>query len=310
VPARALARRLAEGARLLLDGATGSELQRRGVDVSKGASRDSAAWSATAIEDAPETIRSIHEDYLRLGADVITANSFATNRSKLGRVGLASRMEEFTRVAVEIARSARDGLAPDALVAGSIGPTTNFPSVAPAEALLADWGDQVAVMAEAGADLIMIELMWAIPQLLPAVEVATASGLPVFLGVRTIPAGTMASGESMDELVAALACRSRPVDAILVMCSPPDAVSATLPLLRAAFDGPIGAYANVGYQRSSQTTGRGDGQYYQIDIGENTPERYAEYGRQWRTMGAQILGGCCGTTPEHISRLRPVIMGD
>jgi S-methylmethionine-dependent homocysteine/selenocysteine methylase len=97
---------------------------------------------------------------------------------------------------------------------------------------------------------------------------------------------------------------------MLLMCRPPDAISTTLPRLRSAFSGPLGAYANLGYRR------RADGsvqfperQYPVIDIGENTPERYAQVDRQWREMGAQILGGRCGSTPEHIGALRSAVEG-
>jgi len=172
--------RLRRGDRLLLDGATGSELQRRGVNVSKGASVEGGlgAWSATAMEDAPEVVRAIHEDYLRVGADLITANSYNTNRGILAKVGLANRMEDFSRRAVEIARGARDRTAPHAYVAASIAPTTRFPTgwdpdrVAPVEDLRREWIDQATVLAEAGPDLLLIESMSAIFQLRPAVEAA------------------------------------------------------------------------------------------------------------------------------------------
>jgi S-methylmethionine-dependent homocysteine/selenocysteine methylase len=308
--------RLRRGDRILLDGATGSELQRRGVNISKGASQEggNGAWSGTAVEDAPEVIRAIHEDYLRLGVQIITANSYNTNRGILSIVGLGHKMEEYTRRAVEIARDARDRLAPDALVAGSIAGTTRFPGgwnpdrVAPEADLRRDWGDQVAVLTKAGADLILIETMSAIFQLIPAVEAATQSGLPVFLGIFGTTAGTTHNNETMEELVRALDTKARRVDAILLMCSSPEAISATLPRLRAAFDGPVGAYANIGYVRGNRKVSYPEAQYFIFDTAENTPERYAEYGRQWLGLGAQIVGGCCGTTPDHIAALRTVVL--
>ena len=314
---RDLVARLRRGDRLLLDGATGSELQRRGVNVSKGASVEGGlgAWSATAMEDAPDVIRAVHEDYLRAGADMITTNSYNTNRGILGKVGLADKMEAFTRLAVEIARDARDRLAPEAYVAGSIAPTTRFPTgwdpkrVAPVEDLRREWGDQVAVLAEAGPDLVLIESMSAIFQALPAVEAAARSGLPVFLGVHATAAGTTTNGETMAELVRALDSAGHRVDAILLMCSAPDNISATLPHLRAAFSGPIGAYANIGYKKSGRPARFPESQWHVIETSEHPPDRYAEYGRRWLDMGAQIVGGCCGTTPDHIAALRPVIKG-
>jgi len=258
-------------------------------------------------------LRAIHEDYIRLGADIVTANSYSTNRGQLQRVGLAHRMEELSRRAVEIAREVRDQIAPDAGVAGSIAPTTRFPTgwdparVAPTASLLREWSDQVAALRQAGADLILIESMSAIFQLLPAVRAARGSGLPVWLGIHATTAGTLTSGESMDELVRALEADGLGVDAILLMCSAPAAITATLPKLREAFGGATGAYANIGYRRGPVAARYPETQYHVIDIGENTPERYAEHGRAWRDLGAQVIGGCCATTPDHIAALRPVV---
>jgi homocysteine S-methyltransferase len=243
----------------------------------------------------------------------VTTNSYNANRGQLARVGLAHRMEDFSRLSVEIARVARDRVRPAAYVAGAIAPTTRFPNgwdparVAPAEELRREWGDQAAVLAAAGADLILIESMSSIVQLRPAVEAAARTGLPVFLGLHAKPEATTSNGESMAEVVAALRADGRAVDAILLMCSGPSAISATLPALRAAFAGPIGAYANIGYRRAPVPPAYPERQYHVIEPGENTPARYAEYGREWLGMGAQIVGGCCATTPEHIAALAPVV---
>ena len=100
--------RLTAGTPLLLDGAMGSELQRRGVWVSHGATESKlGAWSATAMRDAPEIVREIHEDYFIAGADIATTNSFWTNSVKLGLVGLGDKAAEYTRLAGQIAVEAR-----------------------------------------------------------------------------------------------------------------------------------------------------------------------------------------------------------
>ncbi|HLZ07709.1 MAG TPA: homocysteine S-methyltransferase family protein, partial [Chloroflexota bacterium] len=97
---RNLRERLRAGDILLMDGATGSELGRRGVNVSKGSTNEKLGpSSATANLDAPNLVWQAHEDYLRLGADIIASNSFWTNRPKLAVVGLSDRWEECTRAA-------------------------------------------------------------------------------------------------------------------------------------------------------------------------------------------------------------------
>ena len=91
------------------------------------------------------------------------------------------------------------------------------------------------------------------------------------------------------------------------MCSFPDAISACLPALRDAFEGPIGCYAHLGYDRNPRFGESPDEPYYLIDQLGYTPERYAECGRQWRRGGAQVIGGCCATGPEHIQALRSAL---
>src|SRR5262249_3593563 len=115
--------RLAAGAPPVLDRAMGSELQRRGVWVSRGATEEKLGrGSATPLRDAPETVRAIHEDYFGAGADIATTNSFWTNSVKLGLVDLGDKAAEYTRRAGEIAVEARDRLRPGAYVAGGMAP--------------------------------------------------------------------------------------------------------------------------------------------------------------------------------------------
>ncbi len=115
--------RLREGEILILDGGTGSELQRRGVDVNKGAKEnDLGVWSAAANLDAPEVVRQIHEDFLTAGAEIVTSNNFYTTPTILATIGEQHRWEEYTRRGGELACQARDAINPDAYVAGGIAP--------------------------------------------------------------------------------------------------------------------------------------------------------------------------------------------
>ena len=303
--------RLEAGEKLLLDGGTGSELQRRGVDVSRRtADGGIGAWSATANVDAPDMVRAVHEDYLRVGADIITTNSFWSNRTRLGRLGQADRMEEYTRVSVELAREAVDESGFDAYVAGSMAPPTGRPVPGnigvSSDDLAGEFRDQAAVLAEAGADLILLEYVSTVEEATTLVSAAADTGLPVFLGLKHFDAdGTMASKE--DAADAARAVEGLPAASVLDMCSPPEEITAVFPRIRQAFKGPIGAYANIGYRGDPKAPGDSSRQWHRIDVGENSPDRYAEYARGWLAEGAQIIGGCCASGPEHIAALRPLL---
>ena len=163
-----------------------------------------------------------------------------------------------------------------------------------------------AVLAEAGSDLILLEYVSTVEEATTLVSAAAETGLPVFLGLKHFDAdGTMAFKE--DAADAARAVEGLPVAAVLDMCSPPEEITAVFPRIRQAFEGPIGAYANIGYRGDPKAPGDSSRQWHRIDVGENSPDRYAEYARGWLAEGAQIIGGCCASGPEHIAALRPLL---
>ncbi|MBI1779032.1 MAG: homocysteine S-methyltransferase family protein [Proteobacteria bacterium] len=298
--------RLATGAPLVLDGAMGSELQRRRVWVSHGATADKlGAWSATAMRDAPETVREIHEDYFKAGADIATTNSFWTNSLKLGLVGLGDKAAEYTRQAGEIAVEARDRLRPDAYVAGGMAPPRGGRVPVDPIDLPREFAMQARALKEGGVDLLLVEYIGYVDDIVAAIDAVKPVGLPIMIGIRHVtPEGNMQLGETYDQLVAALGPRK--VDAMLLMCSSPGSISAGLPKLRRAYSGPIGAYPNIGYRRASEAFDQGR-QWHQLDTTTYTPQNLAQDGATWLAMGAQIVGGCCATTPDHIAALRAVV---
>ena len=315
MPSRSIVDRLAAGDVLLMDGATGDELRNRGADIERGRETDQPGpqddqdylsasdpaemreiheeflrrlgpWSAPANIDAPEIVRSIHEDYLRLGADIVISNTFWTSRPPLERIGLADEWERYTRAAGEIALAARDAVNPEAYVAGGIAPP-------PDGDIRQEFREQARVLADVGVDFMLPEYVGAIDEAVAAVEACATAGLPVFLGLRWISStGTMQYLEPFEDLIRAL--DGLPVDAILLMCSNPAHVSTGLPKLREVFSGPVGAY-------SHNPTGAGSG--------ADECAHFAEFGAEWIALGAQIIGGCCGTGPAHIAALAPVVTG-
>ncbi len=274
--------RLRNGDRLLLDGATGTEIRRRSDD----ATRQSAAV------DDPDLIREIHDDYLRAGADIITTNTFSSSRVSIELGGSPdASMEYYNKMAAEIAREEVEKLNPDGFVAGGIAiPRAKQRHGTPGSPeTLRDYTDQSKVLADAGVDMLIYEFIGYIPDCVAAARAGAETGLPVFIGLRwvTIEA-KMESGETLEELLEAL--DGLRVDGILPMCCNPTSASATLPKLRSIFDGVIGAYPRIGEA-----------------TGDYTPDEFAQYGQEWVDAGGQIIGGCCNTTPAHIAALEPVV---
>jgi S-methylmethionine-dependent homocysteine/selenocysteine methylase len=299
--------RLRAGELFILDGGTGTELQRRGVDVEKGTRGDEIGpWSAAANFDAPDVVREIHEDYLRAGADIIISNNFYTTPSMLERIGKRDEWEAYTRRAGELAIQARDAINPDAYVAGGIAPPYQCD-------LRAEFEGQARVLAASGVDFMVAEYMGGesiiddpISDCVTAVDACAASGLPAFLGLSNVSEqGALHNGESFAELAAAL--EGHPVEGIFLMCSYPKDITGSLPALRDAYDGPIGTYAHLEYNANPKFGSSPDEPFFTLSEGENTPEKYAEIARGWKQIGAQIIGGCCATNPDHIRALREAL---
>ncbi len=282
---------LAAGQVIVCDGAMGTQLQARGLT----AGTMPELWNA----EHPEVLAAIHSDYLQAGARIVTANTFGGNRARLAGAGLADRLAELNRKGVELARAAADGRA---WVAGDVGPTGQLLepygelSVADAEDI---YREQVAVLAEAGADLIFVETMSDIEEALCAVRMARAhTTLPVFCTFAF-----NARGRTMMGLRPGDAAR-RAADAgahgVGANCGEgPDAVLAALTGMREAVDLPLIAQPNAGIPQVSAESGR----CTQRTVWNITPEQLAVHARAFVEAGARVVGGCCGTGPEHIAAI-------
>ena len=311
-----IANRLANGETFLLDGGTGSELQRRGADVLKDADDGIKAWSATANIEYADVVQQVHSDYLRVGADIIISNNFWTSPTRLAEVGERDNWQKYAMAGIRNAVRARDAMNPDAYVAGGIAapvlqperPNGSVPisdaQQLGADALRKEWADHAKLLADGGADVILAEFNSFIDDCVVAVEGCAQAGLPVFLGTRGVRSdGAMNYGESLADLADAI--EDLPVAAVFLMCSKPENISAGLPILRDAFQGPVGAYANLGYNPLAALDPESG-----EDVFRNAayhPSRMASFARDWKDMGAQIIGGCCGSGPEHISAMRPAV---
>ena len=320
--------RLTRGDVILLDGGTGSELQRRGVEVlhGSGETRRLAAWSALANVEAADVVRQVHTDYLRVGADAIISNSFWTGPTRMAKVGLADDWERYARAAGENAVAARDAANPDAYVLAGIAPpaissvhgqqTQSDVIAMGATAFRKEYGDQARALASCGVDAILAEYVGCIDEAVAAVSACARMGLPAFLGIRHIQKdGTMQYGERLEDLAAAL--RDSPVAGIMLMCTAPERISAGLPRLIDAYDGPTGAYPNIGYMplapvdpdKPTMTNQLPSISGDFLQTADYYPTRLAAFAREWTEMGARIIGGCCATGPEHVMAMAPAVKG-
>ena len=298
---RAVQRDLVGGALIILDGATGTEIERR------GATMHDDAWCAMATLTHPDILRAVHEDYIRAGARIITANTFSTNRNMLEPAGLANQFEILNRRAVEIALEARERAAvSDVVVAGSMSHQIPIlhdfderdPDALPSSALAErNFHDMASVLAASGVDLILLEMM-SDPQLMaPAIAAAKSTGLPVWIGfsVANDDQGRIRS-YARPELSAAEVFDSVDFDGIGaagVMHSSADVTGPALALLREAFDGPLMAYPDSGYFTMPH--------WQFVDI--MPPAELVAFSHSWEALGVQILGGCCGLGVDHIHAL-------
>ena len=214
----------AAGRVVVLDGPMGTELARRGVAL------PAPAWSARAVDVAPDLVAAVHRDYVDAGASVHTTNTFRTKRR-----GVGPRWEELTRAAVRIARRSVGSLR----VAGSIAPLEDCyrPDLSPGEESRAEHREVARVLAAEGVDLLLCETFPAADEAIVAVEEAARTGIETWASL--LPMG------SMDLRATARACVDAGARAVLVNCV---AASRTLPMVEqlAGLGVPFGAYANAG----------------------------------------------------------------
>lgn len=301
---RALIERARRGDRILIDGGTGSECLRRGVpELPNG-------WSGGAALSHPEIVRQIHADYIFLGVDLVASNTFATGRNVLADAGVDADFAAYNRRAVELAVEARSGAGPAAdhvVVAGGISNWSFSGNRPPIETLVANTVEQATIMAEAGAELLSLEMMVDIPQMTATLDAVSTVDLPIWVGLTIGPEEgaapselgseiTLRDGGSLVEAVEVAKGYNR-VDAFCLMHSDVRLTEHGVAAIRQHWDGPLGAYAHA-----VEVTSKG------LQFEEAiSPEDYAAYEPAWHAAGATMVGGCCGIGPEHIGELASVI---
>jgi methionine synthase / methylenetetrahydrofolate reductase(NADPH) len=282
---------------VLADGAMGTVLNARGVHINR-------CYDELNLSD-PNLIVGVHEEYLQAGAELLETNTFGANRYRLTRHGLGAKTAEINSAGVKLARQAVERLkekqAGEAWVGGSVGPLgvrlEPLGKTGLDEARSA-FAEQIAVLAENGVDLLIVETMPALNEARAALEAAkqVAPQLPVLVMVTVDDESECLDGSSPAQAAALLT--EWGADAIGVNCSTgPATVLTAIEAMRGATTLPIAAMPNAGLPRAVE--GR--------NIYLCSPEYMASFARKAIAAGAQIVGGCCGTTPNHTRAMRSAI---
>jgi methionine synthase I (cobalamin-dependent) len=242
-------------------------------------------------------LQDIHEDYLRAGADIITTNTFRTHRRALAPSGNADRALELTRRAVDIAHAAIASVNSDSpkFIAGSISTLEDCyrpDLVPPDDELHAEHSERIHHLIECGVDLILIETINTIREAVIMAKLATVTGTPVVVSFVCDREGKILSGETLTEAASQLLPLG--ISAIGVNCGPTPSLAKPLAELQSACgkDFPLIAYGNIGYA---------DEEVGWVNTDSENPNAYCEHARHWPV---KIVGGCCGTTPQHIAELK------
>ncbi|HEY8074500.1 MAG TPA: homocysteine S-methyltransferase family protein [Labilithrix sp.] len=261
----------------ILDGPMGTELAARGVATPL------PAWSAHALEVAPDVVRAIHADYARGGAEVHRTCTFRTQPRIQG-----GRFRELVATAVRLAREGASGR-----IAGSLAPIEDCyrPDLAPPADVARPLHRAMAeALRDAGVDLVVCETFPHAGEAAIAVEEAARTGLETWIALTAGPDGSLMTPEAMER--AARDCVAAGATYALVCCTGVSHTTSYVSRL-ARIGVPFGAYANAGDPREGFGWGA-----------PGAAERYAEAADAWRADGATVIGSCCGTSPAHIAALQ------
>ncbi len=283
------------GPPIVIDGGMGTELEKSGVPM------DNKIWSGRAVLSNPEKVRLIHESFIKAGAEVIITNTFSTARHMLEPAGLGAKVREVNTQAVSLARQAREAAAekPVAIV-GSIcewasdgDPNWNSPNIVSRSA-----GEQAEILAEAGVDMIALEMCERVELSEAVAEAVTRVNLPIWIGVS-------ASRRKNDRSLSTFSYSNRDFETLVKVLSKFPAllmnimhtavphIDQAISIVRKYWMGPIGVYPESGYFSMPN--------WNFVEIID--PRDLVIRAEEWVNNGARLIGGCCGLSPEHIQNL-------
>lgn len=269
---------------LVFDGAMGTEIYRRNFFVN-------TSYENLCVSN-PKVIGEIHRSYLEAGAEVLTANSYGANFNKLAKFGLAERLEEINRAAVRLAKEAADG---KALVAASVGPIGDIPKgmTCPKDKAVGIIAGQIRALASGEPDFILFETLRSLSDVevsLAALEIA-APDMPFMVSVQVDREAQTQSGDDVAAILACLSASALQPSAFGINCgSGPEAMLSAYEKFAHDCPYPVVVQPNAGAPKNVDNR----------MIYMSSPEYFTTYAMRYISLGARGIGGCCGTTPDHI----------
>ena len=288
---------LAERGYLLADGATGTNYFAMGLEAGDAPE----LWNASA----PDKVRDLHRRFIQAGSDLILTNTFGGNRYRLALHDAQERVRELNRLAAENARAEADAAGRPVIVAGSMGPTGSIlepvGDLSPADAMAA-FTEQATGLAEGGADVLWIETISSQEEAVCAVEGAATTGLPIIATLSFDTSGRTMMGLKPEDWPGIVTGLPAPLAGFGANCGvgAAELIASVLAMVKAAApDAVIVSKGNCGVPQFVGTE----------IVYSGTPELMADYARLARDSGARIIGGCCGTSPEHVAAMRAALDG-
>ncbi len=275
---------------IILDGPVGTEIERRGGDIS------APLWSANGLLDRPDLVKIIHSDFISAGADVITTNTFRTQERTFEKVGLKNHGKVMSQLAVELAHESRKHSQKQVKIAGSIAPLEDCYSpwlVPDISDLKKEHTDMGKWLYDAGIDIFLIETMNTIREAKVAVDVVSEYDLPVWLAMTVNDQGSLLSGENWTDLFSSLTIKP---EIILVNCS--------------SRIGTTNALRKIKEYRIKQNKHIDLGFYpnylFELEEGRSIIDLRNEFHQSlddWMTYQPKVVGTCCGATPDDTKHL-------
>ena len=292
--------RLENNDTIILDGAIGAELEKKGAKMHKD------LWCGTCSVESPNLVKKVHEEYILAGADIITTNTYATTPIGMKQYGFTDQINEFNKKSVQIAKDAVKNSNKDIAVAGSV---STFGSLYKfgTEAMKPGFKEQLKILSGEGVDLIILEAMSSQADIVETIiECSQESKLPVWLSISciiddktnkvmlgyndTIDSDTNIYEDFETSINNFSKIHKGP---ILIAHSDIEVTGQAVKIAKKKFNGVLGAYPNRGHYEKP---------HWKF-VDNITPNEYLEKARSWVEDGAQIVGGCCGVGVEEIKAI-------